>query len=131
MNRVLEPKGWAKPIGYANGIEAKGRLIFLAGQIGWNAQQKFEVHDVGSQFRVALQNICAVLAEAGGKPEHIVRITAFCIDKPGYLAKRREIGAAWKDVIGRHYPCMSMIFVKDLVDEGALIELEATAVIPD
>lgn len=104
--------------------------MFVAGQVGWNAEQKFESEDIAPQFRQALENILAVLAEEGGRAEHICRMTAFCIDKPGYLAARRELGRIWKSLMGDHYPAMSMIFVADLLDTPAKIELEATAVIP-
>jgi len=128
---VLLPQGWAPPIGYANGIAvAPGRIVFIAGQVGWDAQQKFHSTEVAPQFDQALQNVLAVLAEAGGRPEHICRITAFCCDKPGYLAARPLLGAIWKRLMGRHYPCMSMIFVSDLLDSPGKIELEATAVLP-
>jgi enamine deaminase RidA (YjgF/YER057c/UK114 family) len=128
---VLLPKGWAPPIGYANGIAAApGRLVFIAGQVGWDAEQKFHSTEVAPQFEQALKNVLAVLAEAGGRPEHICRITAFCCDKPAYLAARPQLGAIWKRQMGRHYPCMSMIFVSDLLDSPGKIELEATAVVP-
>jgi enamine deaminase RidA (YjgF/YER057c/UK114 family) len=128
---VLLPQGWAPPIGYANGIAvAPGRIVFIAGQVGWDAQQKFHSTDVAPQFEQALANVLAVLAEAGGRPEHICRITAFCCDKPAYLAARAQLGAIWKRLMGRHYPCMSMIFVSDLLDSPGKIELEATAVVP-
>jgi enamine deaminase RidA (YjgF/YER057c/UK114 family) len=128
---VLLPQGWAPPLGYANGIAvAPGRIVFIAGQVGWDAQQKFHSTEVAPQFEQALQNVIAVLAEAGGRPEHICRITAFCCDKPAYLAARSQLGAIWKRHMGRHYPCMSMIFVSDLLDSPGKIELEATAVIP-
>ena len=128
---VLLPQGWAPPIGYANGIAvAPGRIVFIAGQVGWDAQQKFHSTELAPQFDQALQNVLAVLAEAGGRPEHICRITAFCCDKPGYLAARPQLGAIWKRLMGRHYPCMSMIFVSDLLDSPGKIELEATAVVP-
>jgi enamine deaminase RidA (YjgF/YER057c/UK114 family) len=129
---ILSPPGWAPAIGYANGIAvAPGRIVFIAGQVGWDAEQKFHSTEIAPQFDQALQNILAVLAEAGGRPEHICRITAFCCDKPAYLAARRELGAIWKRLMGRHYPCMSMIFVSDLLDSPGKIELEATAVVPD
>jgi enamine deaminase RidA (YjgF/YER057c/UK114 family) len=129
--RTLLPAGWAPPVGYANGIEAPaGRLVFVAGQVGWNAAQKFESEDVAPQFAQALKNILAVLAEAGGGPEHICRITAYCCDKPAYLAARPQLGRIWRELMGRHYPAMSMIFVADLLDSPGKIELEATAVIP-
>jgi enamine deaminase RidA (YjgF/YER057c/UK114 family) len=129
--RALLPEGWAPPIGYANGIEvAAGRIVFVAGQVGWNAQQQFETEEIAGQFEQALRNILAVLAVAGGEPQHICRITAFCCDKPGYLAARAELGAIWRRLMGRHYPAMSMIFVADLLDHPGKIELEATAVLP-
>jgi len=129
--QVLLPQGWAPPIGYANGIAvAPGRIVFIAGQVGWDAAQKFHSSEVAPQFEQALQNVLAVLAEAGGRPEHICRITAFCCDKPAYLAARPLLGAIWKRLMGRHYPCMSMIFVSDLLDSPGKIELEATAVVP-
>jgi len=129
--KTLLPAGWKAPIGYANGIEtAPGRIVFIAGQIGWDAEQRFHSEEIAPQFEQALKNILAVLAEAGGKPEHICRITAYCCDKPAYLAARRQLGAIWRALMGKHYPCMSMIFVSDLLDHPAKIELEATAVIP-
>ena len=129
---VLHPAGWADPIGYANGIAAgPGRLVFIAGQVGWNAEQKFSSEEIAPQFAQALENVLAVLAEAGGRPEHICRMTAYCTDKKAYLASRREIGAIWRRLMGRHFPAMSMIFVADLLDAPGKIELEATAVVPD
>ncbi len=128
--RVLHPPNWLPPVGYANGVSvAAGRIVFIAGQIGWDANQHFQSDDLVPQFEQALKNILAILAEAGGKPSHICRLTAFCIDKPAYLAGRRELGRIWKLLIGNHYPAMSMIFVADLLDTPAKIELEATAVI--
>ncbi len=129
--RVLLPEGWAPPIGYANGIESPaGRLVFVAGQVGWDAQHRFLSEAVAPQFEQALVNVLAVVAQAGGGPAHICRITAYCCDKPAYLAARAEMGAIWKRQMGRHYPAMSMIFVADLLDSPGKIELEATAVIP-
>lgn len=129
--RVLLPEGWTAPVGYANGIEAEaGRIVFIAGQVGWNAQQRFASKELAPQFAQALDNVLAVLACAGGEPQHICRITAFCNDKPAYLAARAELGAIWRARLGRHYPAMSMIFVADLLDHPACIELEATAVLP-
>jgi enamine deaminase RidA (YjgF/YER057c/UK114 family) len=128
---ILMPKGWAPPIGYANGIAAKpGRIVFVAGQVGWDEQQKFQSEDIVPQFEQALKNIVTVLAEAGAKPEHICRMTAYCCDKPAYLAARRQLGRIWMQHIGRHFPAMSMIFVSDLLDNPGKIELEATAVVP-
>ena len=129
--RVLQPPSWARPVGYANGIAARGTLVFVAGQVGWNAQQKFESEEIAPQFEQALKNVIAVLAEAGARPEHVCRMTAYCCDKPAYLAARGELGKIWKRLMGRHYPAMSMIFVSDLLDSPGKIELEATAVIPE
>jgi enamine deaminase RidA (YjgF/YER057c/UK114 family) len=128
--RVLSPKGWKPPVGYANGVEASGRTVFIAGQVGWDPQQVFHSADLAVQFEQALRNVLAVLAEAGGRREHICRMTAYCCDKPAYLAARPELGRIWREVMGRHYPAMSMIFVSDLLDSPGKIELEATAVIP-
>lgn len=129
--QILMPDGWARPIGYSNGIAVDaGRIVFVAGQVGWNAQQVFESENIAPQFEQALRNVLAVLAEAGGEPRHVCRMTAYCCDKPGYLAARRELGAAWRRLMGDHYPAMSMIFVADLLDNPGKIELEATAVLP-
>jgi enamine deaminase RidA (YjgF/YER057c/UK114 family) len=129
--KVLLPQGWAPPIGYANGIAAQGSVVFVAGQVGWDAQQKFQSADIVPQFEQALKNVLAVLAEAGGRAEHICRITAYCCDKPAYLAARPQLGRIWRTLMGKHFPAMSMIFVSDLLDSPGKIELEATAVIPE
>jgi len=129
--QVLLPEGWAPPIGYSNGIAVEaGRIVFIAGQVGWDAQQEFHSEEIAPQFEQALQNILAVLAEAGGRPQHICRITAYCCDKAAYLAARRDLGAIWRKHMGKHFPAMSMIFVSDLLDSPGKIELEATAVVP-
>ena len=128
--KILHPRGWKAPVGYSNGIAASGTLVFIAGQVGWNEEQQFESAQLEPQFERALRNVLAVLAEAGGKPEHLCRMTAFCCDKPAYLAARPQLGRIWKKLVGRHYPAMSMIFVADLLDSPGKIELEATAVIP-
>jgi enamine deaminase RidA (YjgF/YER057c/UK114 family) len=129
--RALLPEGWAPPIGYANGIEVDaGRIVFIAGQVGWDAQQKFQSEEIIPQFEQALSNVLAVLSEAGGEPRHICRMTAYCCDKPAYLAARRSLGGIWQKLMGKHYPAMSMIFVSDLLDHPGKIELEATAVLP-
>jgi len=128
--KVLHPRGWAPPLGYANGIAARGIVVFVAGQVGWDAAQKFHSADIVPQFEQALGNVLAVLAEAGGRAEHICRMTAYCCDKPAYLAARPQLGRIWKSLMGKHYPAMSMIFVSDLLDAPGKIELEATAVIP-
>jgi len=128
---TLMPKGWAPPIGYANGVAVvPGRIVFVAGQVGWDAEQNFRSNDIVAQFEQALGNVLAVVAEAGGGPEHICRMTAYCCDKPAYLAARPLLGRIWRDLMGRHYPAMSMIFVADLLDRPGVIELEATAVVP-
>jgi enamine deaminase RidA (YjgF/YER057c/UK114 family) len=129
--KLLQPRGWAPPVGYANGIEASGRVVFVAGQVGWDAAQKFNSTQIAPQFEQALKNVLAVLAEAGGRAEHICRMTAYCCDKPVYLAARPELGRIWRALMGRHFPAMSMIFVSDLLDAPGKIELEATAVIPE
>jgi enamine deaminase RidA (YjgF/YER057c/UK114 family) len=128
--KLLQPRGWKPPVGYANGIAASGTIVFVAGQVGWDADQVFHSEEIAPQFRQALENVLAVLAEAGGRPEHICRMTAYCCDKPAYLAARAELGRIWRELMGRHYPAMSMIFVSDLLDSPGKIELEATAVIP-
>jgi len=129
--KILHPPGWAPPIGYANGIAARGTVVFVAGQVGWDAAQKFHSADIVPQFEQALRNVLAVLAEAGGRAEHICRITAYCCDKSAYLAARPQLGRIWKTLMGKHFPAMSMIFVSDLLDAPGKIELEATAVIPE
>lgn len=127
----LLPEGWARPVGYANGIEAHaGRIVFVAGQVGWDAQQRFASDELAAQFDQALANVLEVLAVAGGRAADICRMTAYCCDRPAYLAARHELGAIWRRRMGTHYPAMSMVFVSDLLDHPAKIELEATAVLP-
>ena len=128
--KLLHPRDWKPPVGYANGIAASGTIVFVAGQVGWDAAQVFRSEEIVPQFQQALENVIAVLAEAGGRPEHICRMTAYCCDKRAYLAARAELGRIWRRLMGRHYPAMSMIFVSDLLDSPGKIELEATAVIP-
>lgn len=128
---VLMPKGWARPIGYSNGIAATpGRIVFVAGQVGWDGAQQFHSPELAPQFAQALKNLLAVLAEAGGRPEDVCRLTAYCCDKAAYLAARPQLGRIWRELMGRHFPAMSMVFVSDLLDSPAKIELEATAVVP-
>ena len=129
--KILHPRGWKAPIGYANGIVATGTVVFVAGQVGWDAEHVFHSEDIAVQFEQALKNIVAVLAEAGAKPVDICRLTAYCCDKPAYLAARPELGRIWRRQMGRHYPAMTMIFVSDLLDSPGKIELEATAVIAE
>jgi enamine deaminase RidA (YjgF/YER057c/UK114 family) len=128
--QLLQPPGWAPAKGYANGVVASGRIVFVAGQVGWNAQQRFEAADFIGQARQALLNIVAVLAEAGARPEHIARMTWYVTDKREYLASLKALGAVYREVIGAHYPAMSAVAVAGLVEEGARLEIEATAVIP-
>jgi len=126
----LQPEGWKAPKGYANGIVAEGKLIILGGQIGWNAAQEFESDDFIPQFRQTLENIVALLDEAGAGPEHLVRLTWFITDRDAYLNSQREMGQVYRDVIGRNFPSMSVVQVVKLIEERALVEIEATAVLP-
>jgi enamine deaminase RidA (YjgF/YER057c/UK114 family) len=129
--QVLRPAGWAPPVGYSNGLAvAAGRIVFVAGQVGWDEAQRFQSEDLVPQFEQALKNVLAVLAVAGGAPHHICRMTAYCTDKPAYLANRPALGRIWRRLMGTHYPAMSMVFVVDLLDAPGKIELEATAVLP-
>jgi enamine deaminase RidA (YjgF/YER057c/UK114 family) len=128
---MLQPPGWPRAKGYANGIAAKGTMVFTAGLVGWNENEEFETDDFAGQARQAFANIVAVLAEAGAGPEHIVRITWYVGDKAEYLGALKDVGAAYRDIIGRHYPAMAVIEVKGFVEAGAKMEMEATAVIPD
>ena len=127
----LQPEGWPRPRGYANGIAASGRMVFVSGMIGWDADGVFRTDDFAGQVRQALANIVAVLAEGGARPEHIVRMTWYVLDKKEYVAAYPEIGAAYRDLIGRHYPTMSTVQVAGLVEDRARVEIEVTAVVPD
>jgi len=129
--KILQPPGWAQPRGYANGVAARGSLVVVGGQIGWNGRGEFETDDFVGQARQALANIVAVLAEAGARPEHIVRLTWYVVDRQEYLACRSALGAAYREVIGRHYPAMTAVEVSALVETRARVEIEATAVVPD
>ena len=128
--QILQPPSWARAKGFSNGIAASGRLVFIAGQIGWTGQAKWEARDFAGQFRQAIKNILAVLAEAGGKPEHIVRLTWYVIDKQEYLSSLQEVGAAYRELMGKHYPTMAVVQVSGLVEDEARLEIEATAVVP-
>jgi len=128
---VLHPAGWAPAKGYANGVAAKGRLVFVGGQVGWNAAQKFESADFVAQARQALENVVAVLAEAGARPEHVARMTWYVVDKREYLSCGKALGAAYREIMGRHYPAMTAVEVVSLMEDAARVEIEATAVIPD
>lgn len=129
--KILQPPGWKAPKGYANGIAARGTLVFVGGQIGWNAQQEFTTDDFVGQVRQALANVKAVLAEAGARPDDIVRMTWYVTDRDEYLSGLRELGAAYREVIGRHFPAMTAVEVSALVEPRAKVEIEATAVIAD
>ena len=129
--RALQPPGWPRPSGYSNGIEATGRLIFVAGQIGWTPDGTFPATDLPGQVRQTLVNVLAVLAEAGAGPEHIVRLTWYVTDREEYVGTLSEIGAAYREVMGRVYPAMAVVAVAGLVEEAAKVEIEATAVVPD
>jgi len=128
---IVEPPGWAPARGYANGVSAQGRLVFVAGQIGWNAAQRFESDDFVAQAAQALANVAAVLAAAGARPEHVVRLTWYVVDKREYLASLAALAAPYRVVMGRHYPAMTAVEVRALIEDRARVEIEATAVVPD
>ena len=129
--KLLQPPEWLAPKGYANGIAARGTMIFVGGQIGWNGQQVFETDDFIAQTRQALLNIVAVLHEASAGPEHIVRMTWYIVDRDEYVARLKELGAVYREVIGRNFPTMSCVEVSRLVESRAKVEIEVTAVVPD
>lgn len=132
MNQVLQPAGWNRPRGYSNGIvTTSGRQVYVAGQIGWTADEKFEAHDFAGQFRQALANVVTVLAEAGGKPEHVAQLTMFIADKKRFFAEGKACGEAHRAIFGKHYPATTMVEVNALMHDEAMIEIEAIAVIPD
>lgn len=131
MHEPLHPATWKRASGYANGIMARGRMIFTGGLVGWDADQVFRTDDFAGQVRQVLENIVAVLAEGGAGPEHLVRLTWYVTDKHEYLGALREVGAAYRDVIGRHYPAMALVQVVALVEDRAKVEIEATAVVPE
>jgi enamine deaminase RidA (YjgF/YER057c/UK114 family) len=131
MMQILQPPGWARPKGFSNGISCRGRLVFIAGQIGWTPQGEWRERGFAGQFRQALANILAVLKEANGRPEHVVRLTWYVLDKREYLSSLAEVGAAYRELMGRHYPTMAVVQVGGLVEEAARLEIEATAVIPE
>jgi enamine deaminase RidA (YjgF/YER057c/UK114 family) len=126
----LQPDGWMPAKGYANGMQAEGRMVFTGGLVGWNAQQVWEETDMVGQFRQTLRNIVAVLAEAGAEPHHLVRLTWYITDKQEYLANLRGFGAAYREILGRHFPAMAVVQVVALMEDAARIEIEATAVVP-
>jgi enamine deaminase RidA (YjgF/YER057c/UK114 family) len=128
--KLLHPKTWAPTKGFSSGIEAEGRQIFVAGQVGWNAGQEMVGDDFVAQVEQALRNVVAILEEAGARPEHLVRLTWYITNKKEYLARAREVGEVYRRVIGRHFPAMTLVQVVALVEDGAKVEIEATAVVP-
>ncbi|ENN87243.1 hypothetical protein RHSP_25124 [Rhizobium freirei PRF 81] len=131
MHTILQPEGWAKPIGYANGMAATGRMVFVGGQVGWNATCEFESDDFVEQVRQTLKNVVAILAEGGAEPKHITSMTWYFTDKTEYLSNLKGIGQAYRETIGRHFPAMAAVQVVALVEDRAKIEIQATAVIPE
>ena len=129
--KVLQPPGWPRPKGYANGISARGRTIFTAGVVGWDEKERFPASDLAGQFAQALRNIVAILAEDGAAPGHVVRMTCYVTSRDDYVASAGEIGAAWREVMGRHFPAMAVVEVSALVEPAAKVEIEAIAVVPD
>ena len=129
--KVLQPSGWPRPSGYANGISAKGRMIFTAGMIGWDEKEMIVSHRLEEQFGQALRNVVAVLAEDGAGPEHIVRLTIYVTDRFQYISRRDDIAPIWRSIMGTHYPAIALVEVKGLVNSAALVEIEATAVVPE
>ncbi|MDL2341201.1 MAG: RidA family protein [Pseudomonadota bacterium] len=128
---ILQPPGWPRPKGYSNGIAARGRMIFTAGVVGWDERESFPSYRLHEQFAQALRNIVAILAEDGAGPEHIVRLTCYILERGEYLRERDEIGTAWRDIIGDHYPAVALVEVKGLLEPAAKVEIEATAVVPE
>ena len=131
MIEILQPPGWPRPKGYSNGVAASGRQVYVSGMVGWDAQGEFQTDDFVAQSRQALENIVAVLREAGAGPEHIVRMTWYVLDRREYLGAGAALGAAYRDVIGRHYPAMTAVQVAGLMEDEARVEIEVTAIIPD
>ena len=129
--KLLQPPGWPRPKGYANGISTRGRLIFTAGVVGWDEQQRFVAPDFVGQFRQVLENTLAILAEDGAGPEHVVRMTWYVVDRDEYVGSLREVGAAYREVMGSHYPCMAAVQVAALVEPEARVEIETIAVVPE
>ena len=131
MHDILQPEGWANPVGYANGVAARGRQIFVGGQIGWDGQQVFETDDFVGQVRQTLENVVAILAAANAGPEHITSMTWYFTDKAEYLANLKGLGQAYREVIGRHFPAMAAVQVVALIEDRAKVEIQAIAVVPD
>ncbi len=131
IHTVLQPPGWVAPKGYANGVAARGTMVFTGGQIGWNAQQQFESDDFIDQTKQTLLNVRAVLEAAGAGPEHLVRLTWYVLDRKEYNARLKELGVVYREVLGKHFPAMACVQVAGLMEERAKVEIEATAVVPD
>ena len=129
--KTLQPAAWPRPSGYSNGISASGRMIFTAGMIGWDENEMIVSHRLEQQFGQALRNVLAVLAEDGAGPEHIVRLTIYIADRSEYMSRRDDLAPVWKSIMGTHYPAMALVEVKGLVNSAALVEIEATAVVPE
>jgi enamine deaminase RidA (YjgF/YER057c/UK114 family) len=131
MMQVLQPPDWARAKGFSNGIATTGKLVFIAGQVGWTGQGEWKEKSFAGQFRQTIRNILEVLAQAKGKPEHIVRLTWYVLDRDEYLASLKEVGAAYRELMGKHYPTMAVVQVSGLVERNARLEIEATAVVPE
>lgn len=131
MHTILQPEGWPPPRGYSNGMSASGRFVFVSGQVGWNAKGMFASDDLVAQIRQALENVVAVLAAGGARPEHVTALTWYFVDTKEYVARTKEIGEAYRAVMGRHYPAMTVVEVSSLVESRAKVEIQAIAVVPD
>ncbi len=131
MTKILQPEGWAKPAGYANGVSARGRMVFVGGQIGWNAHGVFESDDLVAQVRQTLLNIVEVLRCDGARPEHVTTMTWYLLDRREYIERRREIGAVYREAMGRNFPAMAVVQISGLIEERAKVEIQAIAVAPD
>lgn len=129
--RILQPPGWKRPSGYSNGVSASGRLVFVAGQIGWDENEAMHSDDFVEQVRQALGNILAVLAEDGAGPEHVTRMTWYCTDKRDYLDRLADVGRVYREIMGKNFPAMTLVQISGLVEDGAKVEIEATAVVPE
>ena len=130
VHEILQPPGWVRPKGYANGIAAEGRMVFTAGVVGWDGEERFVATDLAGQFRQVLENTRTILAEGGAGPEHIVRMTCYVTSRDDYLAQLPAIGTAWREVLGKTFPAMAVVAVSALVEREALVEIETTAVVP-
>lgn len=129
--KTLQPAEWPRPKGYANGVAARGQMIFISGQVGWDAGGQFHSDNLTGQVKQALRNIVRILEEGHAQPQHLVRLTWYVLSRDAYLREVREIGAAYREIVGKHYPAMSVVEVQRLVEQRALVEIEATAVVPD